>query len=329
MPVCEGIFSGNPKEAHIVQAGNPTSRFGPLFHACTAARTLWYIVEITADPEDPKRTPRVSVEVAQQQIAQYGRDNPWVQVRIFGNFPPAEFNALIGPDEIRAAMNRMYKPHELGAAARILSVDVAYYGDDASVLCKRIGLQVFPFKTYRNIDTIMGAGIVRREELDWQADAVFIDGSTFGAGWVDNIRLLGSSPIPVIYAAKPHSDRYYNKRAEMYFDACEWIKGGGALPSEGTEGGAQLLAALSSTTFTIKNGKLLLAPKEDVKALLGYSPDHADAFVQTFAEPVSARSSQPRLRPQPRIEVEYDPFAQMRGEELEKSVRESYDPYRM
>ena len=103
MPVCEAIFAGDPKEAHIVQAGNPTHLSGPLYAACTKARRFWRVIEITADPDDPKRTTRVSIEHARQQIAAYGRDNPWVKVRVFGEFPPSSLNALIGPD---GAMSR-------------------------------------------------------------------------------------------------------------------------------------------------------------------------------------------------------------------------------
>jgi phage terminase large subunit len=46
MPVCEAIFSGSPKEAHIVQAGNPTHLTGPLYEACTRARRFWKVIEI-------------------------------------------------------------------------------------------------------------------------------------------------------------------------------------------------------------------------------------------------------------------------------------------
>jgi phage terminase large subunit len=131
MPACEAIFAGDPTEAHIVQAGNPTHLSGPLYAACTKARRFWRVIEITADPDDPKRTTRVSVEHARQQIATYGRDNPWVKVRVFGEFPPASLNALIGPDEVSAAMKRYYREHEIGQAAKVMGVDVARFGDDS------------------------------------------------------------------------------------------------------------------------------------------------------------------------------------------------------
>jgi phage terminase large subunit len=140
MPTAEAALSGSPKEAHIVQAGNPIALSGPLYRACTTSRNLWYVVEITGDPDDPKRSTRIPIEYAREQIAQYGRDNPWVLVNIFGQFPPSSLNVLIGPDEVRAAMTRFYREHELGAAAKVIGVDVALYGDDASVIASRHGL---------------------------------------------------------------------------------------------------------------------------------------------------------------------------------------------
>lgn len=317
MPVCEGIFNGEPVEAHIVQAGNPTRLAGPLYRACTVARKLWRVIEITADPDDPKRTPRVSVEVARQQIEQYGRDNPYVLVRIFGRFPPSSFNALIGPDEVAQSMKRYYREYEIGQAALVLGVDVARFGDDASCVFPRRGIQAFMPKKFRNIDSTQGAGVVARIWQDEGADACFIDDTGgFGAGWIDQLRLLGRAPIGIHFAGKANNaTKYVNKRAEMYFNAVEWIKRGGALPDV-----PELAAALTQTTYTFQGDRLLLEPKDDIKKKLGYSPDEADAFCLSFAEPVSISRPVGRAR----NTFDYDPFAG-----LDKTVQNSYnyDPF--
>ncbi len=105
-------------EGHIVQAGNPTHLHGPLYAACTKERSMWHVTEITSDPDDPKRSKRVSAEWAREQIEKYGRDNPYVLVNVFGQFPPSSLNALIGPDEVMAAMKRDYRPQDFSNAAR-------------------------------------------------------------------------------------------------------------------------------------------------------------------------------------------------------------------
>jgi len=325
LPTCEAIFSGEPAEAHIVQAGNPTNLSGPLYFAAGKGRRHWLVIEITADPEDPRRTPRVSIEHARTQIELYGRDNPWVLVNIFGKFPPSSINALIGVDEVSAAMKRFYRAHEIGNAAKVLGVDVARQGDDASVIALRQGIQAFPFRKYRNIDSTQGSGAVSRLWKDWGAHACFVDNTGgFGSGWVDQLRLLGRSPIGVQFAGQAHEPKkFYNKRTEMYWDAVEWIRRGGALPEN-----PELLAALTQTTYTYKGDRLILEEKDQIKLKLGYSPDDADAFCLCFAEPVTV---QPIVKPIYRPQEDWNPFAE-RVENPAYSAysdrRDDYDPFR-
>jgi len=293
-------------EGHVIQAGNPTMLEGPLYRACHEERYLWYVIEITGDPDNPKRSPRIKIEWANEEIKRHGRENPWVLINVFGEFPPSSLNALIGPDEVREAMNRYYRPYEIGTASKILGVDVARYGDDSSVIALREGIQLYPFKQMRNLNSTEGASWVTREWDAFSADACFIDDTGgFGSGWVDQLKNLGRTPIGVSYSRKAHqSDKYYNKRSEMYFEAVEWIKNGGALPECD-----ELLEALTKTTYSTPKGLLLLEPKEMVKAKIHYSPDHADAFVQTFAEPVTIQRRKGFIT---RHTSEYDPFSQIK-----------------
>jgi len=307
LPTLEAVFSGSPKEAHIVQAGNPINRHGVLFRACVLARKLWRVIEMTADPDDPERTSRVSIEHAREQIEQYGRDNPWVRINILGLFPLSDVNALIGEDEVRAAMKRYYREFEIGDAPRVLGVDVARQGDDASAICRRAGVQVWPFLKQRGLNSTQGAGWVSRTWSDFEADGCFIDVTGgFGAGWYDQLLTLHRTPIGVQYAGAAHNaNRYANKRAEMYFDAIEWIKRGGALPDA-----PNVLAALTQTLYTFLGDRMILEPKEMIKLKIGFSPDEADAFVQTFAEPIARVERAPRRGPA-NAASEYNPFAGM------------------
>ena len=275
-------------EGHIVQAGNPTHLEGPLHRACTNDRGLWRVVEITADPDDPRRSSRVSADWARQQIATYGRDNPWVLVNVFGRFPPGSLDTLIGPDEVVAATKRHYPLADYREAARVLGIDVARFGDDMSVIFPRQGLVAHRPQKMRNLDGTQGATLVARQWESFGADAVFIDDTGgWGASWIDNLRRIGRQPVGIGFASAASDPRYDNKRTEMYFQAVEWIKQGGALPPETAEGIPELIAALSQTTYSFRGDRLLLEPKEQVKARLGHSPDEADAFALTFAQPAT------------------------------------------
>jgi hypothetical protein len=275
-------MGGGGQEAHIVIAGNPTHLTGPLYRACSSERSLWEVIEITSDPDDPKRTPRVSIEWARQQIQKYGRDNPWVLVNVFGRFPPSSMNTLLGPDDVTEAQARHYASSAYEWAPRILGVDVAREGDDASVIFPRQGLVALPPITLRNVSSIDGAGAVARRWTDWGADACFVDNTGgFGGGWVDQLRALKYRPTPVHFAGEPIDKRYRNKRAEMHFLAAQWIKEGGALPPV-----PELVEELTAPMYFFHGDKLQIEDKDQIKSRIGRSPDYADALALTFAHPV-------------------------------------------
>lgn len=293
MPVAIGksaqqIFTGNPMDAAILQAGNPTSTSGLLYESCKSG--AWDVITITADPNDPKRTPRVDVAHAQAMIDEYGRDNPWVMATILGLFPPGGFNALLSYEDVEAAMQRSYREDAYGFAARILGVDVAREGDDRSIIFPRQGLAAFEPIVMRNAKTIEGATRVAVKKNEWEADGCFIDNTGgFGAGWVDQLTAWNHEVTGVHFAGKATDSRYANIRSEMFFKMAEWVKGGGALPRI-----PGLAEELTTPEYWFKGDQFMLEPKEQIKKRLGRSPDYADALALTFAYPVAPKERVPQ-----------------------------------
>jgi phage terminase large subunit len=313
-------------EGHIVQAGNPEKLEGPLYRAYKSP-DAWKVVPINGDPDNPKRSPRVSIEWAREQIKQWGKDNDYVKINVYGTFPASSLNALIGPEEVEAAMKRFYREHDIRAAAKIMGVDVARQGDDASVLAKRQGLQMWPFIKRRGLDSNQGASLVAREWDSWGVQACFLDATGgFGFGWMDQLSNLGKAAIPVQFAGQAHSpDRFKNKRSEMAWDFVHWIKNGGALPDS-----PELAAALTRTTYSHDKDKLFLEPKEMVKAKIGYSPDEFDAAMLTFAEPVTPMATTPGSTRNQYVAARYNQFADLdriSGQEP-RGAYTAYDPFR-
>ena len=74
----------------------------------------------------------------------------------------------------------------------------------------------------------------------------------------------------------------------MAFECVQWIRRGGALPES-----ANLLTALTQTTYTFQGDKLLLQPKADLKARIGFSPDEFDALTAEWKRLISEMRSQP------------------------------------
>lgn len=276
----QGLSTG-PKFGKILQAGNPTSHDGTLYAACTTLAHLWHTIRITGDPNDPKRSQRIDIDWAREQIKTYGRDNPWVMAYILGEFPPTSINQLLGPDDIEAAITRNVLPDAYQWAQKRLGVDVARFGDDRTVLFPRQGLVAFKPTEMRNARNNEIAARVMLAKSKWHQELEFVDGTGgFGGGVIDNLLTAGHSPIEVQFSGKAIDPRYYNKRAEMWFMMAEWIKRGGHIPNIG-----ELRKELVTPTYTTKDGKLLLESKDQIKARLGFSPDLADALALTFALP--------------------------------------------
>lgn len=304
----EGIFAGSD-EAHIIQAGNTNTLEGALYQACVRNKALWRVIVISGDPDDPNRSTRVPIDWARDMIASTpdGRDSPFIKVLLLGEWPKQSVNALIGPDEVEAAMKRKYQQHHTDHAARILGVDVAREGDDKSVIFPRQGLVAFKPHVMRNVTGIVGAGQVARTWEDWNVDACFIDNTGgFGSSWIDVLSTLNRSAIPIGFAEGAQDKRYANRRAEMYYRLVDWIRSGGALPPTGCE---DLIGELSQTTYTFKGDALQLEDKKLIKAKLGRSPDLADALCLTFAEPVAKRTA--TVLPMSQNDGSYDPFSDL------------------
>lgn len=302
----EQALSTRPTFGKIVQAGNPLSLDGMLYAASNDLAHLWHVIRITGDPDDPKRSPRIDAKWAAEQIAAYGRDNPWVKAYILGQFPPSSLNALLGPDEVREAMGRAPRPEAFEHAARVLGVDVAREGDDRSVIFPRQGIIAYPPQIMRNVTSDQGAGAVGLKYREWQADAVFVDGTGgWGGGWIDALRTLGFAPVSVQFAGSPQNKvRFANKRAEMWFDMADWVKTIGALPNI-----PDLLRELTAPLYGFQGDRLLLEPKDMIKKKLGRSPDLADALALTFAAP--AMRTRDARRPQFQADdksMDYSPF---------------------
>lgn len=301
------------REALLIIAGNPTHLEGPLYRACTSERALWWVKEISGDPDDPKRAPRVDIEWARAQIAKYGKDNPFVLVNVFGQFPPSSSNALLGPDVVHASMKRVLHEAVWGRDVRVLGVDIARFGDDRSVLVLRQGRVVHQPLVLRNLDTMQLTGRIALYIEEHRPDGVFLDQATFGQGVVDRLQQLGFNVMGIDFGGKATTSRFANMRAEMWFKMSEWVKGpsgpdsGGCLPNM-----PELVTELTTPLYKFNDeNRLQLERKAEIKKRTGCSPDIADAIALTFAHPVAARDMQHLLQSRDarrRAETDFDPF---------------------
>ena len=308
----QGLSTG-PKFGKILQAGNPTSHSGMLYAAATNLAHQWQVIRITGDPDDPNRSTRIDIDWAREQIKTWGRDNPWVMAYILGVFPPSALNAMLGPDEVRAAMARNPAEDTYDWAARVIGVDVARFGDDSTVLFPRQGLASFQPVIMRGARTNEIGARAAVAWHKWKADAIFVDDTGgFGNGVVDSLLQHGLAPIPINFSSKADDPHYFNKRAEMWMRMADWVKRGGALPRI-----ESLVRELTTPTYTLKHGQFQVEEKEQIKKRLGFSPDMADALALTFANEIAPRPRLPdgRMAPERGQQADgYVPFADADGD---------------
>lgn len=298
----------------IVQAGNPISQNGMLYVATTEEADRWHTINITGDPDDPKRSPRVDIGEARLAIAKHGRSDPWVMAYILGQFPPVGFNQLISIQDVFAAQERSYSLGDIAHAQKRIGVDAARFGDDPWIFAPRQGLIAYPMLELRGLRTEAIVGRLMKGIIKFESDLELVDGTGgFGAGVIDGLITANRTPVEVQYSGRADDPRYVNKRTEMYFELSKWIKRG-QLPKDRI-----LQKELTCMQYTFHNGKFKLEDKEQIKKRLGFSPNRADALAMTFAmvEMPNAQTLEARERALERAQARqiereddaYDPYA--------------------
>lgn len=284
--VAEGALTDENTEIIWIAFGNPTRNTGRFRECFGKFRHRWHTRQI-----DSRTVPGTNRQQLQKWVDDYGEDSDFVRVRVRGQFPNASFNALLGPDDVEAAMSRDYPPGSQAHAAIILGVDIARQGDDSSVIMRRQGHCALPPKVMRIPDTMMVASQVSMEIDNSGADATFVDATGgYGVGVVDALRQINRDPVEVYFSGKALDPRYFNKRSEMYFELAKWVKDGGSLPDD-----PELKEELCALEYSFQGDKFRLIDKDDIKELIGRSPDKSDALALTFAYPVSPRNPMAEL----------------------------------
>lgn len=216
------------------------------------------------------------------------------------SFEAAGDDQLMSLEEIENACQKVYKPGENDYAPKVLGVDPARFGSDASVIIKRRGLQLYDPVMFNGMDNMALADQVAYHIDTWKPDAVFIDAGA-GSGVIDRLRQMSHTVIEVNFGGKPSNTRYKNKKAEMCFGMKEWIASGGAIPNH-----ARLKQDMATPCYWYDlAGKICIEDKAAIKARGLPSTDYLDASILTFASAVNKKSVEPVVAHKAAV---YDPF---------------------
>lgn len=318
----EGALTDDDTEILWLTFGNPTRNTGR-FKQCFPGGQFahrWKTRNIDS------RTVKISnKEQLNRWIKDYGEDSDFCRVRVKGMFPRSGTVQFISSEDVENCQS-IETPPTSPADILVIGVDVARFGDDASVLWVRKGRDArsIPPRVLRGADTMAVAA--HAAEMFWElgADAIFVDGGGVGGGVVDRLRQLSVPVIEVQFGGKADrthtgdqgeddGTRYGNKRAEMWGFLRSALRSGIALPEPDTELGKTLAAELIAPEYGFNvHNEIILEKKEDMKKRGLSSPDHADALALTYAYPIYPARLQQKIKGRnnsAQALIEYNPFA--------------------
>lgn len=259
--------------------GNPTQNTGRFFESCFGRlKHRWRVRSI--DSRTAKMTDKSKI---QEWIDDYGEDSDFVRVRVRGVPPRSGIGQLIPSDAVEAA--RMRDPQELVVAdlPLIIGADIARDGDDMSVFAPRRGPMLYKLHKHRIGDLMRLADVLARTIDDFEADACAIDATGMGAGVYDRLVQLNYGRVvhPIVVGERADDpERFYNRRAEIWWRLREWITGlPVSIPVD-----IELETDLTNILYTHDaKERIQLERKKDMKERGLASPDCGDALALTHA----------------------------------------------
>ena len=204
-------------------------------------------------------------------------------VNVLGLYPNVTTDFVISEEDIEKSMSRNIDPKEVKNSQCRLGVDVARGGIDDTMFARRKGLIGFPMEGMSSQED--GKAVASKISLLHQRhfiERVFVDDTGgYGSSVIDFLKQFSHIDyVGIKYNARAtEPKRYYNKRTEMWCRMRDWIKDGGQLPND-----PKLAEELMVPKLYFFGSQMRLEAKEQIKAMLGRSPDSADAFAQTFAD---------------------------------------------
>jgi hypothetical protein len=288
--VTEGALTDEDTEIIWLAFGNPTQNTGRFRECFGRFKHRWKTFQI--DSRTVEGTNKAQI---QKWIEDYGEDSDFVRIRVRGEFPRAGSSQFIPGDVV--AECRKYKAVGYDAMPKVLSVDVARFGDDQTVIGTRQGRKARILAKLRGMDTVQVAERVIEFIRQENPDAIVVDGDGLGAGTVDQLQHRGyGAKLFEFHAGQAARDQvaYFNRRTEMWGAMRDWLKAGAEIPDD-----PELADELSSPEygFSAKN-QLQLERKEDMKKRGLASPDCGDMLMMTFSvqiAPPKPKDTKPKV----------------------------------
>ena len=267
-----GSMSGH--NATTILIGNPTRNAGTFFDTHHSMKDNWHRLHWSGIGNR-----LVSPDFINDTRDRWGERSNEYRVMVLGEFPVAEARVLIAAELVDAAMVRDVVLNVRDPI--VYGVDVARFGDDRSVICKRQGNVVLEIKAQRGLDLMGTVGWVASEARVDGPSEIMVDSIGLGSGVADRLRELKFNVRDVNVAeATAMNLGAYRLRDELWIQVRDWLNQRTCkLPKDD-----DLRMELSSACYDYHStGQYKIESKDSMKQRMRHSPDLADALCLTFA----------------------------------------------
>jgi hypothetical protein len=278
--------------------GNPTDNASTFAECFGVDAYRWKTFHI-----DSRTVQGTNKEELQKDVDRYGEDCDYIRYSVRGEFPRRGTAQFIGHDLVAAA--RRYKAVGYEHLPKILSCDVARFGDNETVFGLRQGRRFDILEAHRGLDTVETTerAVILLDQI--APDAFVIDGDGIGGAVVDGLKHRGytkekSCPVFEFHGGATAYDpkMYFNRRTECWGAARDALKEGAQIPDD-----AEIERQLTGPNYHIvqgktQNGSVILESKEDMRQRGVESPDRGDCYAMTFAVKLAPKRKEvPAQRP--------------------------------
>lgn len=268
------LASCTEDDNRMVLTTNPTRNNGFTYDKCDSPG--WHTIHISGF--DSAFTNK---EHLRDMVNDYGEDSDICRIQVFGKFGKQSVNVLVTAEQMESCFTP--NPH---AGDVVMGLDVAASGGDLSVWCIRRGGDVLSFveESSSTVESLVEKTIHLVDQ--YKVDRIFVDST--GMGWT--IPEILRKNIPAIeiqginFSSKPVNQQFINYRSWMYHNMAQAMKNSEISFSQVRDKFPRIKEELGATEIYINNhGQFQLIPKEQIRGLIGRSPDTADSMALTFA----------------------------------------------
>jgi phage terminase large subunit len=265
-----------------LQIGNPNTADCAFYDCWHTKRRFWKSHTFNAE-----ESPLVSPEHCAYLRESYGEESDTYRVRVLGQFPSMEPNAVLNIDDLEACTKTSMVDMAMLQGRKQFGIDLARFGSDESVIYRKQGRAVVEWKIFAKKEP----GDVVAYAFGLQTDAGWRDGDCYyvpdaggmGQGVMLMFKQASKRYLEFHTQGTPRDSRqFYDRMTEAWWCFRKLCKARLAhIPNDPV-----LLEQLSTRLYVLKDGKFKIESKDDYKKRTEKSsPDRADALVMAFYEP--------------------------------------------